>query len=460
MSKPVTSPTIAVIGCGYVGLTTAAILAQCGLTVHALETDQSRLESLRNGRSFFYEAGIEALLAAGLASRHLLPTDDYLQAIPQADIVFSCVGTPDNPDGSANLSYIFDAATKAAGLMKDGAIFVQKSTVPVGTGQKLQPLFHTRRRKLQYVSNPEFLREGTALSDTIWPDRVIAGSTDLAATQSVLDVYRYIEEHAGHLSAVLAVTPPEMIIKPRYITTDLASAELIKVSANAFLALKISFANSIAKLADQANADVVNVMDAVGADHRIGKAFLQAGRGYGGGCFPKDVSSLIHSAEEYGLDLAVMRAAADVNASMPQYIIDKALVAYGSPLQGVHVAVLGLAFKSGTSDTRRSPGIAIANLLAGLGAKVSAYDPQAMADTTGLHLSANRCDSTAQAIRDAELVFIATDWPEFADLIHDGLLDNCPVKVVVDCVNCLEPAQLSAGITYVGVGRQTPKRSA
>ena len=443
------------MGCGYVGLTTAAILSNCGFEVRALEVHPDRLQTIQRGRSFFYEAGIDQLLRNAFDNKMLRVTDTYEELIPGSDVVFSCVGTPDNPDGSSNLSYVFEAATKAARLLEPGAIFVQKSTVPVGTGERLEALFKEMGKPTPYVSNPEFLREGTAISDTIWFDRIVAGSDDTVSAQTILDIYNVIEQSRDTISEIAEIDRPDSIPDAQYILTSRNSAELIKVTANAFLALKISFSNSIAKLADKANANVVQVMDAVGADRRIGRSFLNAGRGYGGGCFPKDVSGLIRSAEDYGVAMEIMQAAGEVNASMPHYIINKAKAAFhlgpgNGVFMGKEVTVLGLAFKSGTSDVRRSPALAIANTLAEQGAVVRAYDPEAMEEAREhLDPAIVLTSSLDEAIEGSECIFVATDWPVFASLHWQKL----SAKLVVDCMNYLDAKAIRAAKKqYVGVG--------
>jgi UDPglucose 6-dehydrogenase len=453
-------PVITVIGCGYVGLTLAAVLAGADYTVYAVEIDPKRLGVIKEGRSFFYEEGADPLIAAVLKSGKLIPTDSYEESVPKSDIVFCCVGTPDNPDGSSNLTYVFDAASKALTLMKDGTIFAQKSTVPVGTSAKLQALFAESGKHIPYVSCPEFSREATAIWDTLWFDRVVAGSDDEAAAQQVLDLHRTIQQKQAEIGKTAGLTPPATLPDSQYIVVSRNSAELIKVTANAFLALKISFANSIAKLADKADADITDVMDGIGSDKRIGRAFLNAGRGYGGGCFPKDVSGLIRTAEEYGVEMEIMNAATEINASMPRYIIRKAKAALGdnggdNVLQGKTVAVLGLAFKAGTSDVRKSPAIVIANTLAEQGATVKAYDPEAMDEAKpNLDKAITLVGSVTEAIKDAEVVFIATDWSEIKNTDLASLTKSSDRTILVDCINCLDPAKVkAAGLTYIGIGR-------
>lgn len=445
------SQTVTVLGAGYVGLTTAALLAHAGYKVYAVEPNPKRLEVIKNGRSFFYEEGIDPIIAKGLELGTLIPTDSYHESVPNSDFVFSCVGTPDNPDGSSNLTYVFSAAEQAMNLMKDGAIYVQKSTVPVGTGQKILDMFTENDKRFAYVSNPEFLREGTAVYDTLYFDRVVAGGHDTASVTAVLDVYKKLEQHRADIAAIAGVAPHER--KGQYIPTTLNSAELIKVSANAFLALKISFANSIAKLADKVDADVVEVMDAIGADERIGRAFLNAGRGYGGGCFPKDVSGLISSGLENNVDLEIMQAAQSLNQSMPGYIVERLQMKLGG-LSGKKAAVLGLAFKAGTSDVRKSPGVAIANTLSRFGAAVSAHDPKGLEEADEELLKAVRkADSLQDAIAGVDAVVIATEWSEYRALQPQDFASTNHA-VVYDAVNGLDKsAFIDSDHTYYGVGR-------
>ncbi len=441
--------TIAVLGAGYVGLTTAALLAHAEYKVYVVEPNAERLNAIKSGRSFFFEDGIDAIIKKAVDTGTLIPTDSYEQSVPDADIVFSCVGTPDNPDGSSNLSYVFGAAEQSAQLMKSGTIYVQKSTVPVGTGKKVMELLNPG---VHYVSNPEFLREGTAVYDTLYFDRVVAGGDDSESVESVLDIYRQLESHRDTIAELAGI--PTGSRKGLYISTKLNSAELIKVTANAFLALKISFANSIAILSDHVDADVVEVMDAVGADERIGRAFLNAGRGYGGGCFPKDVSGLISSSIENGVDMDVMQAAQSINASMPGYIVEKIRDSIGS-LAGKKVAVLGLAFKAGTSDTRKSPGIKIANILDEFGAEVSAYDPQANKEAKDDLNDGIVLYDSLDPIEDHAAIIIATEWPEFrsfgAQDFESMIIDG---GVLVDAVNIYNPTSFSeSNLRYIGVGR-------
>lgn len=443
--------TITVLGAGYVGLTTAALLSHSGYKVYVVEPNKERLDVIKTGRSFFFEEGLDPVIKLAIDAGNLIPTDSYKDSVPYSQIVFSCVGTPDNPDGSSNLTYVFSAAEQTAELAKAGTVYVQKSTVPVGTGRKIEALFKKQGSKLEYTSNPEFLREGTALSDTLFFDRVVVGGDDKAAVDTVMDVYMELEKFRNHIAHIANI--PANTHSGQYIATTLNSAELIKVTSNAFLALKISFANSIAKLADKADADVVEVMDAVGADNRIGRAFLNAGRGYGGGCFPKDVSGLISSALEYGVDLEIMQATQQVNTSMVGYIIEKLQDEIG-PLKNKKATVLGLAFKAGTSDVRKSPGVAITNLLVKLGTTVTAYDPEAIEEAThDLSNEVALAKNIDEAIKGADVVIIATEWREFIEYPAKKLVELMAGDTLVDAVNQYPSTDAKlANIRYIGVG--------
>ena len=450
------SPTIAVIGTGYVGLTTAAILANAGYRVRALDVDEHKIATIREGKSHFYEHGLTPLIGAAIASGALTATTDYAEAIPGADIAISCVGTPDNPDGSPNLEHVYQSARDIVAHADRPLIYVQKSTVPVGTGADLSDLFGREfpDASVSYISNPEFLRESSAISDTLGADRVIVGGEDVETVERVAALYRSVDEQRAALAATAQITPPPDDYELQLVKTTVKSAELVKVSANAFLALKISFANSIAKLADAAEADVVEVMDGIGLDRRIGRAFLNAGRGYGGGCFPKDVSGLISTAHHHGIDLHIMQAATEVNDSMPGYVVHRAKRAFGS-LEGVEVGVLGLAFKSGTSDARKSPAVAIANSLAHENAHVRAYDPYANDEAApDVNREVAIMESQEAALSGAQIAFIATDWPQFKELDYTHLASQ-GVELVVDCMNALDETVVTeAGLRYVGVGRR------
>jgi len=445
---------IVVIGSGYVGTTAAAIFSVSGHHVTAIDIDPAKVEILNKGKAPFFEEGLDNLLSHGIKSGSLVATDSYEEAVKNADIIFSCVGTPDNPDGSSNLTYIFAAAEEAAKYMKSDAIFVQKSTVPVGTGREVTARLP---ESVSYVSNPEFLRESTSVYDTIFFDRVVAGGDIEGANQAVLDLHKTVEEHSADIAKISGIEVDFDKLSQHtgeYVSTHLESAELIKVTSNAFLALKISFANSIAQLADVTNADIKEVMSVVGSDNRIGKAFFNAGRGYGGGCFPKDVSGLITSAASFGVDLPIMTAASSVNSGMPAYVVDRMKKRLTGDLKGTTVAVLGLAFKAGTSDARKSPAVNLANILAQEGAEVTAYDPQASEEAKpDLNEAVVVVNSIKAAVANAKVVLIATDWKEFKNI--KSWINQAPqIELLVDSMNCVSPDDVTAiNVPYMGIGK-------
>ncbi len=447
--------TITVLGAGYVGLTTAALLSNANFKVYIVEVNPLRLKSIKKGKSFFYEEGLNNLIKSSMRNKTLIPTSSYQDAVPKSDVVFSCVGTPDNPDGSSNLSYIYSAANEAADYLKEDSIYVQKSTVPVGTGLEIQNIFSNKNKNISYISNPEFLKEGTAIADTLFFDRVVVGGRDKAAINKILDIYRQLEKYRNKVVKIADIRYIER--KGEYISTGLNSAELIKVSANAFLALKISYANSIAIFADKVGANIVEVMDAVGADERIGRAFLNAGRGYGGGCFPKDVSSLISSCKAYKVDSSIMESAQSVNSSMPSYIVKKMTEKLNNSITNKKIAVLGLSFKSGTSDVRKSPGIKIANIISKAGAIVTAYDPQANEEAkSDLRGDVVLHDTIDDTINGTEAIIIATEWPEFINLpiSEYAKASNTKGSIFVDAVNRFTYEEVTnQDFVYIGVGR-------
>jgi UDPglucose 6-dehydrogenase len=445
---------ISIFGAGYVGLTTAVLFANSGYKVHLVETNPERLESIQKGKSFFYELGINELLSAALESKNLVVTNNPKNALEESDIIFSCVGTPDNPDGSSNLTYVFSVADSVVEHGSDGAIFAQKSTVPVKTGEQIEKLFKKHGKKISYASNPEFLRESTAVQDSLWFDRVVVGSNDKAAAEAIIDIYKQMESCRDLLTKLSGISPATRH-DGEFIVTNRNSAELIKVTSNAFLALKISFANSIAKLADKTNADINDIMDAVGADRRIGRDFLNAGRGYGGGCFPKDASGLIASAEAHGLAMPIIDAAQSVNESMPGYVSEK-IMEKTDGLEELKIAILGLSFKPDTSDVRKSPGIKIANLLQSFDSKVRAYDPHANDEAKeDLHSEIKVCSSASNAVKGSEAVVVATPWKEFIDIDLDALSTSMVgKKLFIDATNSFNSNDIrKAGLDYIGIGR-------
>ena len=431
------SDVLGVVGVGYVGLTTGACLAALGHRVVCGDIDAERIERLRAGVIPIVEEGLAPLVAEGIASGRLSFVVGAAEVARQASIVFLCVPTPQDDDGSADLSYVQAAAAEIAPVLAPGSVVVNKSTVPVGSTHVVSAVL--RRGDVAVVSNPEFLREGTAVHDFLHPDRVVVGSADRAAAHRVADLYRSLDT--------------------RVLVTDAASAETIKYAANGFLAMKISFVNAVAAMCEAVGADVADVVEGIGSDHRIGREFLRPGPGWGGSCFPKDSRALVHVAASHGYDFALMRGVIDVNEEQRERMVRKVCVAAGTDdLHGVTVAVLGLTFKAGTDDLRDSPALAVIGELVGIGATVRGYDPTCVGELSPgrardlVHVE--RCASAVEAARDADVVVIATEWPEFSGADIAAVAEAMRGRALVDMRNLLDPSAVrAAGLTYDGVGR-------
>ena len=436
-----THTRLGVVGTGYVGLTTGACFAHLGHHVVCGDIDRRKIDLLSSGRIPIVEDGLEKIVNK---TRDLGRIEFVLGskvAAADADIVFLCVPTPQGEDGSADLSYVEQAAREIAPVLKPGAVVVNKSTVPVGSTIAVENIL--QRDDVSVVSNPEFLREGTAVSDFLKPDRVVIGAANRAAAERVADLYASID------TAV--------------IITDPASAETIKYAANGFLAMKISFANAVAAMCEHVDADVAAVVDGIGSDARIGTQFLKPGPGWGGSCFPKDSRALVKIAQDHGYDFAMMRGVITVNDEQRRRMIDKIAKAVGrhqSDLTGVTVGALGLTFKAGTDDLRESPAMAIIAELHKVGAEVKAFDPT----TTG-ELSPHQ-EAVLAGIRlvgepmdvgdDVDVVCVLTEWPEFAQIDLDLFAQRVGKgTTIVDTRNLLDPDQVkNAGLRYDGVGRR------
>lgn len=427
---------ICVIGTGYVGLVAAACLAEIGHHVTGVDSDAAKVRRLRSGVCPIHEPGLEELLAKHLGER-LAVTSSTEQAAPGADIVFLAVGTRQGADGSADLSDLRQAAARAAPLLADGAILVNKSTAPVGTGEALRDLAAARRPGAPFhmAVNPEFLRQGYAVEDFLRPARIVIGAEDERAAAVLSELYRPLG-------------------RPIHVT-DMRSAELIKYAANAFLAVKISFINSIADLCERVGADIETVADAVGADPRIGRGCLRAGLGFGGSCLPKDTASLVHEAREAGCDCAVVEAARAVNGDRPAALLGRLKRLIGD-VAGQRIALLGLAFKGGTDDIRESRGMELARLLLDAGAELRAYDPAAMERAREAMPELVCSESPYQAAAGAHAAIIAADWEQFAKLDLPRLRAVMKRPLVVDGCNLrsLDDAA-RAGIEYHSIGRRS-----
>jgi UDPglucose 6-dehydrogenase len=436
---------VSVVGSGYVGTVAAACLSSLGREVVAVEIDGPRLASLRSGRVPFFEAGLEQLVSAGLESGNLRFTGDTCDALNASDVVFLCVETPSRSDGTPDMSSVERAAAAIATGTDGHHVVVTKSTVPIGSGRWLQNLLEDAGRSLRVVSNPEFLREGCAVADFLHPDRVVLGSDDPEALDLVEEVYRPILEQSF---VPVGRGDPRPLIR-----TGLATAETVKYAANAFLATKISFINEIAQICNLVGADVDEVATALGLDTRIGSHFLEAGIGWGGSCFGKDLAALTAIAQDLGYDPELLRATVSVNTRQRNSIVER-LKKDLHGLRGRRLALLGLAFKPGTDDLRDSPALGVAGRLLASGAMVSAYDPLVrQTQLAGLRVAPGPYEAAVRA----DAVVLVTEWPEFLELDFARLRQTMRGDLLLDARNMFDPRTVTdAGLRYEGIGRRAP----
>ena len=423
---------IAVIGTGYVGLTTGACLAHLGHTVVCADIDADKITKLRDGIIPIVELGLTELVAEGMASGRLSFVMGSAEAAKNCDIAFLCVPTPQGEDGSADLSYVQRAAEEISAVLPFEAIVVNKSTVPVGSTKVVEKAL--KRPDVKVVSNPEFLREGSAVQDFLKPDRVVVGSDDQAAAMKVASLYDGLST--------------------RIIITDPASAETIKYAANAFLATKLSFINAIAAICEGVGADINDVVVGIGSDKRIGENFLRPGPGWGGSCFPKDSRALIKIAEDADYSFDLLKGVIAVNDQQLDRVADKIRLAAGGDLGGKVIAVWGLTFKAGTDDLRDSPAIAIIERLVTLGARVQAFDPTVNVVRTGIPNDLVIAASSDEATSRADVLAVLTEWDEFKWISPSTITAEMTGKQVVDARNLLDRKVWErAGFTYQGIGR-------
>src|SRR2546426_792848 len=434
---------ICVVGTGYVGLVTGAVFADLGNDIVCVDKDRDKIEALRAGRMPIYEPGLEEMVARNVDDRRLSFTTDMGAGIRHADVIFIAVGTPPKDTGETDLSQVEAVAAEIGRGMDRYKVVVNKSTVPVGTGELVREVIsrhQPRPMEFDVVSNPEFLREGSAIEDTLRPDRIVIGAPTQQVAMTLLELYAPLER--------------PMII------TDVPSAEMIKYASNGFLAAKISFINAIANVCDLAGADVTQVMKGMGLDSRIGPAFLQAGLGYGGSCFPKDADSLVHTAARLGYDFRLLRAVVDVNTERASHfvsMIERAL----APLDARRIAILGLAFKPNTDDMREARSIEVVKRLVELGATVCAYDPVAMTNARKvLPTVVEYADSPYAAAAGADGVALITEWNEFKFLNLERLRAAMRRPVVFDGRNLWEAERMRRlGFDYYSVGRKPVRPS-
>ena len=419
---------VAIIGTGYVGLTTGACFAHLGHRVVCADIDPEKIERLRQGIMPIYEPGLEQVVKDGIRSGLLTFVVGAAEAAKDCEFAYLCVPTPQGEDGRADLSYLEAAAAEIASVLPAESIVVNKSTVPVGSTKVVERVLG--RSDVKVVSNPEFLREGSAVKDFLKPDRVVVGSDDQAAAVRVASLY-------------LGVAAP-------FIVTDPASAETIKYAANAFLATKISFVNAVAAVCEAVGADVNDVVLGIGYDHRIGQEFLRPGPGWGGSCFPKDTRALIGIAEDHGYDFNFLNGVVAVNIEQRQRMVDKIRVAVGGELSGATIAAWGLTFKANTDDLRESPALAIIEDLIAAGCAVRGYDPTVKADLRGITV----VDSALAACDGADALVVLTEWDEFRWVDLAEVRARLARANIVDTRNLLDkPAAQRQGFAYQGVGR-------
>jgi len=429
---------ICVVGTGYVGLVTGAVFADLGNDVVCVDNDRAKIDALKAGRMPIYEPGLEEMVARNVEDRRLSFTTDLGAGIRHGDVIFIAVGTPPKESGETDLSHVEAVAAEIGRSMDRYKVVVNKSTAPVGTGELVREVIarhQPRTVEFDVVSNPEFLREGSAIEDTLRPDRIVIGAPTHQVAMTLVELYAPIER--------------PMII------TDLPSAEVIKYASNAFLAAKISFINAIANICEAAGADVSQVMKGMGLDRRIGGAFLQAGLGYGGSCFPKDVDSLIHTAGRLGYDFKLLRSVAEINRERAAHLVETVAKALG-PLDDKTVAVLGLAFKPNTDDMREAKSVEVVQLLHAAGARIRAYDPAAMDNAKRLlPASVTFSDSPYEAAEGAHAVVLVTEWNEFKYLNLERLRGLLKRPVIFDGRNLWEPERMRRlGFEYYSVGRK------
>jgi len=430
---------IAMIGTGYVGLVSGACFADFGHRVCCVDKDQAKIDGLNGGLMPIWEPGLEALVKSNAQRGRLTFTTDLRAAVTDAEAVFIAVGTPARRgDGHADLTFVFEAVREIAKVIRPGTVVVTKSTVPVGTGDRIEQIFREEGiEEVSVASNPEFLREGAAIADFKHPDRIVVGAEDDRAQDALREIYR-----------------PLFLNRAPILITGRRTAELTKYAANAFLAVKISFINEIADLCEAVDADVQDVARGIGLDNRIGPKFLHAGPGYGGSCFPKDTLALLQTADAAGVDQRIVRTTVAVNDDRKAHMVERVSRALGGELKGKRVAVLGLAFKPNTDDMREAPSIPIVKALVDRGASVVAFDPVARQQAEQIFSGVEFTDDAYAAANGADALVIVTEWDEFRALDLDKIAELLRGKALVDLRNVYDRAEAEeAGLAYYGVGR-------
>ncbi|UBZ13603.1 UDP-glucose/GDP-mannose dehydrogenase family protein [Flagellimonas marinaquae] len=440
---------LTIIGTGYVGLVTGTCFAEMGNKVTCVDIDEKKIENLKKGIIPIYEPGLEAMVQRNVDNKTLFFNTQLKDCLADCDMAFIAVGTPMGEDGSADLKYVLNVASEIGKHMSQPLIIVDKSTVPVGTADKvkdvIQEELNNRNTNIDFhvVSNPEFLKEGDAIGDFMKPDRVVVGTEDKATAEKMRQLY----------------APFFRSSMDRMLVMDVRSAEMTKYVANAMLATKISFMNEVANICELVGADVNKVRIGIGSDSRIGYSFIYPGSGYGGSCFPKDVKALKKTAEQYGYQAQLLNAVEDVNDRQKLVIADKVIEHFGNDLSGKTFAVWGLSFKPGTDDMREAPSIYIINKLTELGAKIQAYDPKAVHEAKEFYLKDNKnieyADSRYEALENADALLLLTEWKEFRSPDFMAIKNNLKNPLIFDGRNQYDGERMeSIGIRYYQIGKK------
>lgn len=427
---------ITVVGTGYVGVVTAACFAKLGNKVTGLDIDKAKIDQLKKGKIPFYEPGLGKLVKENLKSGNLIFTTSFAKAIPEAKVIFICVGTPPKRNGDYNLNYVLKATQSIANHLKNYAVIAIKSTVPPGTNEIVKKAMQKKPPlAVDFASCPEFLREGSAVTDFLKPSRVVIGTTSRKAAKILKTLHRPLKA-------------PIVICNPN-------SAQMVKYAANAFLATKISFINAIAILCDRIGADITKVSEGLGLDPRIGQQFLNAGLGYGGSCFPKDTWALISFAKKRGYDFGFLKQVDEVNKKQINYFVEKIIKVFSGDLKDKKLAVLGLSFKPNTDDMRFARSIPLIEKLQERGAKIVAYDPRAVKNAKKILKDVQYGQDAYDSLKDADALILVTEWEEFKDLDFKKVKKLMRQAIVFDGRNIYEPKKLKRfGFTYQGVGRK------
>ena len=431
---------VAMIGTGYVGLVSGACFSEFGVDVVCVDKDEGKIERLDQGIMPIFEPGLEDLVTNNVKAGRLSFTTDLKKAVSGADAVFICVGTPTQPGGGhADLSYVFGAAREIAEALDGYCVIVNKSTVPVDTGKKVTKVINDTRPEADFdvVSNPEFLREGSAINDFMRPDRVVIGTDSVRAKDVMRSLYR-----------------PFFLIETPILFTQRQTAELIKYAANTFLATKITFINEISDLCEKVGADVQDVAKGIGLDGRIGGKFLHSGPGYGGSCLPKDTLALVNTAQDVGSPLRIVECVVDINDKRKRQMADRVIAACAGSLEGKTVAVLGVTFKPNTNDMRDSPSLDIVPAMQKAGARINAFDPEGMAEAKEMLNDVNWCEDAYSTMEGADVLVIITEWNAFRGLDFDRVKSLLKTPTLVDLRNIYNPDEIAeAGMDYHCLGR-------